>query len=533
MHFGSNTLNSIYIQKLKHYGKKRIYKKTAVASVTGSAVIKSLYLNDLFESSTGMARNIDIPSPYLNKLVVKPILTSMYHTTVWEGPCRWKGEPREEELKIAAKDLDNLSKAVKDSSIDKSIVDMLEPGQVFFMEDYVIREEEFKKIEEDANKADVLYINPRGCSISNYNVAIRFKKPVVLSGGLSCRTVDISAYFRSKGLECYIPNSPEETNQQFALLKARKNFSQTRILFPTDRKWPSVCSCAGINEPEKLKGQFGIELVVISYDELSQEMERTKNNKTLNHEAAEMADTVFNNANRSFIDKKYVVNSMEFYQTVTSLMKRYNCNAFTIECFEFCTSRLPQKWTITPCLIHTMFKDLGIPSACEGDLGGLLAMNMLMLVSNKSPHFGNMFYQGKEKGTMTINHSVPGIKMNGYDKPGLPYQLSHFTASGWGTKAVIDFIKNDEKDITVARMNPLGTGLLVLKGKLVGSKGWDEDLLGCAVSAYIVGKESSTAEEFVRKQADYGNHLAWVYGDYAEQLMKLGDMIGVDVDVIS
>lgn len=514
--------------------RRDFIKKSAVAGITGPAIIKGLYLNNLFESSTGLAVNIDIPSPYLERLVVKPVLTSMYHTATWEGPCRWKGQTTEEELKNAALSFDNFKNAVNNGSIDKSIVEMMAPGQIMFMEDFIIKEEEFKKIDEDAMKADVLYINPSGCSISNYNVAVRYKKPVVIAGGLGCRTVDVAAYMRSKGLECYVLNSPEEINQQFALLKARKNFSQTRILFPTDRKWPSVCSCAGINEPEKLKEQFGIELITISYEELSKEVARTKNDRTLNREAEEMADTVYNNANRSFIDRKYVRNSMEFYQTIVNLMKKNNCNAFTIECFEFCTSRLPQKWGITPCLTHTMLKDLGIPSACEGDLGGLLAMHMLMSLSNKSPHFGNMFFQEKgKKGVMTVNHSVPGIKMNGFDKPGLPYQLARFTDSGFGTKVVVDFMKNDVKDVTVARMNPTGTGLLVLKGNLVGSKGWDEDLIGCSVSAYIVGKESGTAEGFVRKQVDYGNHLPWVYGDYSEQLIKLGALLGIDVDVVS
>jgi hypothetical protein len=94
-------------------------------------------------------------------------------------------------------------------------------------------------------------------------------------------------------------------------------------------------------------------------------------------------------------------------------------------------------------------------------------------------------------------------------------------------------MNNETKEVTVTRMNPTGTGLLVLKGILVGSHGWSEDLLGCNVSAFIVGKESGTAEEFIRKQTDYGNHLSWVYGDYSNQLKKLGDLIGVDVVVVS
>jgi hypothetical protein len=156
---------------------------------------------------------------------------------------------------------------------------------------------------------------------------------------------------------------------------------------------------------------------------------------------------------------------------------------------------------------------------------------MLMAVSEKSPHMGNMFY--RDNGTLEVNHSVPGIKMNGFDKPGLPYQLGKFVSCGWGTKAVVDFMQNEEKEVTVARVDPYGTGMLVLKGKLTGSKGWGEDLLGCAVSAFIVGKESGTAHEFMKKQADYGNHLCWVYGDYADRLKQLGRMMNIDVVVES
>jgi hypothetical protein len=192
--------------------RRDFIKKSTIASVTGSAIINGLYMNNLFENSTGVAVSIDIPSPYLNKLVVKPVLTSMYHTDIWEGPCRWKGATMEEEKKSAAVDFENFRNKVKDGSLDKSVADVLEPGQILFVEDFKIKEEEFKKIEEDAKKADVLYINPSGCSISNYNVAKRYNKPVVLTNGINCRTVDISAYCRSKGLECYIPNSIEETN---------------------------------------------------------------------------------------------------------------------------------------------------------------------------------------------------------------------------------------------------------------------------------------------------------------------------------
>ena len=496
-------------------------------------MIHGLYMNQLFGNPQLDLSMIDIPSPNLNRLVVKPIMTNMYHTAEWEGPCRFNVVSTDEEKQrahTAFKDFrDNMDNNTH--GIDATSVEMLNPELVLFVEDFKITDEEYFKIKADAKNADVLLIHPSGSSVATFDIAKRYNKPVVLAAGLSCRTVDIAAYCRSNDIEVYIPDPDLELNEILNLLRARKVFRQTKILYPTDWGWPSVASVAGINEPEKLKEMYGIELVTISYDDLSKEMDSILQDKTRNDEADKMAATMYDNANQIFLEKKYISSSMIFYQAIINLMKKHDCNAFTIECFEFCCSRLPQKWTITPCLIHTMFKDLGIPSACEGDLGGLLAMQMLMLVSKKSVHFGNMFY--RDNGTMEINHSVPGIKMNGFDKPGMPYQLGRFVESGWGTKAVVDFMQNDVKDVTVARMDPTGTGLLVLKGELTGSKGWDEDLRGCAVSAFIVGKDSGTAHTYLQKQADYGNHLSMVFGDYSKQLVKLGQMLDIDVVVES
>jgi hypothetical protein len=122
--------------------------------------------------------------------------------------------------------------------------------------------------------------------------------------------------------------------------------------------------------------------------------------------------------------------------------------------------------------------------------------------------------------------------MNGYDQPDLPYQLGRFVTSGWGTKVVIDFMNNDEKTVTVARVDPSATRLLVLRGELVGASGWVKDLIGCSVEAVIKPTEGRT-DEFLKKRLDYGNHLQWVYGDYADQMQQLGEMLGLEVEVVS
>jgi len=513
--------------------RRNFIKNSMGIAVAGTTLVNGLYVPHALASRFGDLPVIDIPSPHLTKLVLKPVMTNMYHTAEWEGPCRFNVVSSEEEKKRALNGFSSFSDRLKknDFALDLMNVELKDPSLLLFVEDFKLNEADLKKLDKEMTDADAIFMDPSGSSKAAFDIAVRYKKPLVFSWGLNCRIVDISAYCRSLGLEAFTPNSTKETNEILALLRARKVFTQTRILYPTNWGWPSVASVAGINEPEKLKEQFGIELVTITYDDLSREMEITRESRDEWKKAEEMAAIVYENAEHAFLDKKYVVRSMQFYNTIIRLMKKHDCNAFTIECFEFCSSRLPQKWEITPCLIHTLFKDMGIPSACEGDLAGLLSMHMLMSLSRKSSHLGNMFY--REEGKMEINHSVPGTKMNGFDQDPLPYQLGRFVEGGWGTKAVVDFTDNEEKSVTVARMNPTATGLLVLKGKLVGSNGYNQDLRGCSVSAYIVGKESGTADEFMRKQADYGNHLVWVYGDYAAEMEKLGELLKIEVVTLS
>ncbi len=465
------------------------------------------------------------------RLNLKPVMTNMIHTDVWEGPCRFNVQSPREEKAAAQQRFTNWSAAIKAGGLglDSEEVNILEPVHITFTEDFVLERDQLNKLRKDSSEIDVYFIVPHGSSIATFDIGKEFGKPIILRG-LNCRTVDICAYSRSNGLELFVPNDDREFSTLVSLLQARKVFAQTRVLFPTDRGLPAVASVAGINDPDQLQERFGIDLVCISYRELAKEMERVMANASETDTARQLAQKLIGGANKTYLDDRYVVRSMEFYNTITNLMQKHRCNAFTIECFEFCSSKLPEKWNITPCVIHTLFKDHNIASACEADLAALLSMRLLMSVSKKSTHLGNMFLRDNN---LIINHSAPGIKMNGFNEPGLPYQLGRFVQSGWGTKAVVDFMNNDQKQVTVARMNPTATKVLLLRGKLVGSSGWGEDNLGCSVEAQIKPVESGDAIEFVRKQKDYGNHLIWTYGDYADEMVQLCDILGIETEVVS
>lgn len=501
----------------------------AVLPFVTSSGISALRLNNFFNDEFP---SCGIINPQSTRLKIKPVMTNMLHSGVWEGPCRMNVVTVEEEKRIVNESFSAWSSDLKNqkSRFNPQYVDLMEPSVVIFNEDFNLYPDQFENIEPDALQADAFFISPAGASIATYKIAEKYKKPVISDWGLNCRTVDIAAYTRSHGLEMYVPIDTEELKRVISGLRTRKILSEMRILYPTNWRWPSVASITGINEPEKLKDRFGINLIPISYDKLSTAMEEMIKNNDVQRKAEKLSQILTDNADHSYLDQKYVIKSLVFYESIIRLMNEYQCNAFTIECFEFCTSQLPEKWEITPCLIHTLFKDQGIPSACEGDFAALIGMELLMSLSGKSPHLGNMFMEKND--SMQINHSVPGTRMNGFNEPPLPYQLGRFVESGWGTKIVVDFMNNEEKKVTVIRIDPSANRLLALKGKMVDSDGWGEDILSCSVSAFVVGYESGTARKFIEKQVDYGNHLVWVYGDYSEELKLLAQILKMDVEII-
>lgn len=473
------------------------------------------------------AETAGLVSPRQTKLAVRPVMTNIVHTGSWEGPCRWRGVPPAEEQAAAESGFAGWAQTVAGLFANDPGIEVLGPVHVTFSEDFRLSQSELAKLTRDGKQADAVLISPRGDSLAAFTIGKHLNSPIVMEG-LNCRTVDICAYCRSNGVEAYAGADKADVRQILSLLRARKVFRQTRVLFPTDRGLPPVASVASVNDLAELNRRYGISVVQISYQELADEMQRTLADQAAERRAESLASELLAGAQQAYLKPQYVARAMQFYHTVQRLMERHRCNAFTIECFEFCSSRLPEQWTITPCLVHTLLKDQGFASSCEADLGALLSMRLLMSVAEKSSHLGNTFL--REGGVLAINHSAPGLKMNGFDRPALPYKLGRFVTSGWGAKAVVDFMNNETKEVTVVRINPAATGMLVLRGVLVGSVGWEGDNTGCSVEAQIKPKQGF-AVDFVRKQADYGNHLIWVYGDWADQMSQLGRMLQMTVEV--
>lgn len=510
--------------------KRRVFLASGLGAVAAGAVTEGMQAPDAPAgpvSPADDAARVGV-HPRDTRLYVKPVLTNVIHSEAWQGPCRPTAVAPAQERAQAEKWFQDWCQQLKANGLGRTEdVRLLEPVHVTFSEDWVIKPDQVAKLAPDSAETDVFFIISAGNARGAYEIGNMFSKPIVLDG-LNCRNISIAGYTLAKGNEVFVAGEDLDLTKLLSLLRARKVFRQTRILYPTDGVPPF--SPDTVWDFDDLQKRLGVTVVTVDYRELTAEMDRLLADRDQGQLAEQAAAELVSKADHLFLDKSFVWRSMMFDRCLRNLMARYGCNAFTIDCFEFCPSLLPQKWLVVPCLQHALFGNEGIASSCEADLGILLALRLLMSVSNKSCHQGNA--DALPGGTFRINHSAPSMKMNGLDQPDVPFQLGRFVEQGWGTKVVVDFMNNTEKTVTVARVDPTATKLLVLKGTLVGASGWGEDLLSCSVEA-VIQPPPDQAHEFLRRRMVYGNHLQWIYGDYTRELKILGEMLGLTVEVFA
>jgi len=461
------------------------------------------------------------------KVKVKPVFPQLIHSGAYEGPCRVGDVEKlspEAERAQGRKRFEQFCKDVRDNITPDA--EVLEPVYMEWREDWTIPEGEFRKLDGDVWDADLILV--ARSSLPQYpaiKMARRYKKPVAMLGQVS--SVDVSAYLRARGLEGYAPIDYEDLNYLISLLRVRKAVQGSRILVVTDGNPIPVGVVSSVMNLEDVKARFGVDYRCIPSGDVFKEMDRISQDEAERAKAEEITDRLIENAQAVHMDREYVLQSVNFYLAAKNLLKRYGCNAFVIPCFEICVKRIPAERKVTFCLAHSLLKDEGYPSACEGDLNVLLSMMLLMYISKKAAYMGNSYIIDKEDNVMALHHDVPCLKMKGLDGPDLPYEIRNFTFGGWGATVRYDFSRDKGETVTMARFNPEATNLLVAKGEIVGCAGFNG--VGCSLEAHIRVRD---VVELFHREADFGHHLAMVYGDYTRELRDLGDIMDFKVTLV-
>ena len=343
------------------------------------------------------------------KLNIKPIFASRIHDSAYGGPCRpqtmdqMTSEYETNQFKTLSERFFNT---VKDNLSD--CVNLLDPLPVVLYRDYRLNEKGdiidmgvWEKINEEIQNIDLFLTSYRVYGLE------KFRKPTALVGNFS-GNLDWISFIRNNGIEGYAPYDWDEMRQLIKLLQVRKAIQSTKILVVTDRPGkPPVCVLASANM-EKLKEMYGIDYHYIPYKEFFSEMDAVSLNKDQQKEARSIHNKLISNAHNIFMDKDKIMNDINFYLTAKSMMKRYNCNAFSIECFELCGSHLAADRMITPCLSNLLLRDEGYGSCCEGDINALFTAITFMYLTKKSVYMGNTSYLASEN-RLSISHDAAGL----------------------------------------------------------------------------------------------------------------------------
>lgn len=470
---------------------------------------------------------------------VKPIFSNVVHTGIWEGPCRVGTREElapEYEKRTGREQCKKWFEELK-ANISSEYANLLEPAYIEYPENFYISDETFSSLKPDLNETDIFLFTYRLPGIE------RLGKPMsMINNGPA--PVDLGAFYSDIGHEFYFGHDYEEYNEILKLLQVRKAVRNTKVLVLTAGEQFPVSVNSSNPDLFGLNLKYGIRSARRSIKDVFPVMQALDMENEIAAKAAELVD----GAVESHIKKEWVACDIRYCEAVKAMMEELGCNAFTTACKELCASRLPAKNNCTPCLTHALLKDSGIPCACEEDLNVWMAVMIFMYLSRKSVFMGNPSLvhahkrpiedlgmsrllsgpaDGFDEDVLEIRHAVPSRKLEGLDKPDMPYELGHFTLEGWGTKVQVDMSKGSEDTVTIGRFSRDGGSLMVTRGKILGCAYRD---IECSPAVYY--KVEGGAREFRHALAEghYGHHLAVVYGDYVNELKALGKIVGFKVE---
>ena len=496
------------------------------------------------------------------KLNIKPIILTFYHEYVFEGPCR-TGNPdmltKEYDLAKAAKrnasEIDAITKEI--ASVDD--FNVLEPTCFSSDETFINLESMIQEITADDAKTDAYLVS---CWSRNNEIVLllaqRTKKPIVFTPAPLPYQDIIVASMHARGLhEGFAYLNWEDVRKCFQVLRARKVLQSMRILcmgrFGSERNASALDNFA---DYESVNQRLGVNFVFVNaheYLDQTHPLDSEKNytlpgRAALNPTEEDMAeinritDELINGAVKCEMEREDVLRSVIGYYVIEKMLDAYECNAYAAVCPDICATRRLNEERFTFCLTHSLHHQMGIPSACEYDSPAAVSMAILGALGKKPTFMGNcthhLRFEGSTIGardkaaeldsmpdnTLVIWHAVTNPNMRGFDEEPREYILRPFTWSGFGVTLRVDFEPDKGQPVTLCRIDPACTKMLVARGTVAGGVGVDLD--GCNIGVYVTVKDE---DDFYQKQLQVGNHVPLVYGDCYDEVVALGKLLGLEV----
>lgn len=511
------------------------------------------------------------------RLKVQLVRIGMNHQYYYEGPCRTSmGDALKPEFDVMnnAEVFARMSEEFAEHFEKnlKGIAELLEPMYFGRTDNWDIKESMYEELEKRIPEADFFVFST---NLGTYDIAVefaeRYKVPMgtapemynpaagpSIGGALASRHVDYEFYSHLEW---------EEFDRTIRILRARKVLQHTRMLQLV--RFNSSVSKSNVDSFPDLTAvseKFGVRFRQMNahefFDQLTPATEEgnrtTPGRKTWDldeddiAEAERLADELIANAEDVEVDRKFVVKSAKAHVAIKKQMDVWDCNCFAAPCPDLCSTRRLNEGQFTLCLNHSLMNGREhMASACEYDICAGLTMQLLIALTGQSPYMGNsspVIYKDGEPQPPQVapgrvdpagmpklteykeyvynhHHSTPHSRFNDPGKDG-PYALRHFAYDqGFGAVMRYNFTPDQGKKVTFARIGGDAAKLFIMSAEVICGGGYE---LHCCNSQVLV-KTNTPAREIFKEQCRFGNHLAMVYGDYADDLQAFGEMMGLEI----
>lgn len=272
----------------------------------------------------------------------------------------------------------------------------------------------------------------------------------------------------------------------------------------------------GMSDLVQVKKVFGVETTCINEFWLVKEAEKIEKSK-INEYSRVLHKKYKNISTPSEVEAK----SIRLYFALKKYAKEYNLDFAAVKCMpevqgDYCSH----------CLSVSMNINEGMVVACESDINAALTMQILKLVSDSSPGFGDICELNRKEGTLRLGNCGT-IATELASSPDEVYFMEQYDylCPGQGTGMTTSFFAKPGK-VTLARLGRI-------KGEYVMQISSGEALsvprkrLGEIRERHpqIIIRLDNDPEGFL--QNCRSNHMHWVYGEYKEYLKKICKILSI------
>lgn len=483
------------------------------------------------------------------KVKVKPVGCSFLHHTSYEGVCR-TGSPEQLTLDYdRAVGFDEYEKFLAHcEELKEAGAELLPPSYIPIYDDFRMSRETIDSIGDGLRPWDPVVFSGLLSQHLLTKFAMRYPNPVSMFDPWH---VDGTSFLHSIGRPCHGAYEIGEVKKWVELLRVKKALGYMRVLNVEKGGLLKVGLKSSIYDLVDLEKRFGIEFVTVNSEEVLELFDRMEtDHPDWVEEARDRTKELIFGAEKVCMSEEYVLRSVMFYVVIKKLLEKYECNAFSMPCREVCAGGTLMGRKMVFCLAHSLLKDEGIVTSCEGDLSALMATAVLMNLTRKAPHMGNNLLDNRAQKVCVVHHDVPCTHMKGFGSPALPYAIAPFTVAGWGASLRYDFSRSVGEDITLLKFDPAGKKMMAIRGRitegdkytsltegamhaaLAGDLAEDSDSHtkpGCSLTVKYCVNDIDRLTEI---QKEYGHHFALVFGDHIGDLRELAPVLGIGIDTV-